>query len=158
VAVLVGLFLMAPARMAGAETAEVTIAEMTFAPSTVRVEAVEGEAGLPSLHAHVEFSMRDPGVFHTVTFDEPGVVAASGPLAAGQRYDAVISKTGTFSYRCEIHPNMRGTVVVVKAPTSPPSAEDESSTSSPLLTILVVATVLAGVVGGLAVWRRRRTP
>lgn len=142
---------------AGAGTAEVTIADMAFSPPSVQVEAVEGEPGAPELHAHVIFAMQDPAVFHTVTFDDPSVVERpSGNLATGQTYDAVITKTGTFAYHCEIHPAMKGSVVVVRAATPPPGAEEEDESGNGAVIIAVVLAVgLAGVVALLLVWRRR---
>lgn len=155
VAFALALALAVAVPSAKADTAEVTIANMAFSPPTVQVEAVEGEAELPGLHAHVLFVMRDAGVFHTVSFDQPGV-GSSGNLAAGQTYDAVISQTGTFTYRCDIHPAMRGTIVVVRAPTPPPSADEESGNNA-VIAIFVVTVVVAGVVAAGAFRHRRRT-
>lgn len=144
---------------ASAGTAEVAIADMAFAPPTVQVEAVEGEPGAPGLHAHVIFTMQDPGVFHTVTFDDSSVVERpSGNLAAGQTYDAVITKTGTFAYHCEIHPAMKGSVVVARASTPPPGAEQEDdSGNGALIPIVVLAVGLAGLGALILVWRSRNT-
>ncbi len=155
---LLTLSLSGPPAVAG--TAEVTIADMAFSPPTVQVEAVEGEPGQPGLHAHVNFAMRDPGVFHTVSFDDPTVVEQhSGPLATGQTYDAVITKTGTFTYHCEIHPAMKGTVVVARASTPPAtaSAEQDESGSGAVGAIVLAAVGLAGLVGLVLFWRVRST-
>ena len=153
---LLTVSLSGPPAVAG--TAEVTIADMAFSPPTVQVEAVEGEPGQPGLHAHVNFAMRDPGVFHTVSFDDPSVVEQpSGSLATGQRYDAVITKTGTFTYHCEIHPAMKGTVVVARAATPPASAsaEEDGSDNGAVVAVVVMAVGLAGLVGLILLWRAR---
>ena len=91
-------------------------------------------------------------------FDDPGAVAgSSGTLATGQTYDAVISRTGTFSYHCDIHPTMRGTVVVVGAATRPASGDAQGSGNSAVIAVAVATAALAGGVAALALWRRRRT-
>lgn len=145
-----------PAR---AGTAEVTIADMAFSPEAVTVEAAAGEAEFPALHAHVNFLMRDEGVEHTVSFDDRALGAgSSGRLAAGQVYPVVIERVGTFTYRCEIHPTMTGTVVVTEpaaAPERQPDADGRSGTSVAItITVAVLLSTLA--VAALVLLRRRR--
>ena len=166
VAVALGLLavtLSAVVTPAAAATAEVTIAGMAFSPETVTVEVTEGEAELPRAHAHVNFVMRDEGVEHTVSFDDRSLAAgSSGRLSAGQTYVLDFEEPGTFLYRCEIHPNMTGTVVV----TSPAASardqgdgdEDGSGTGVALLIVvgaLAAATAVAAVLLLLVVGRRR---
>ena len=49
-------------------------------------------------------------VIHTVTGDTARW--DSGDLANGKRYKVVASKKGTLTYHCELHPNMKGTLLV----------------------------------------------
>jgi plastocyanin len=156
-----GVALASVVTPARATTAEVTIAGMAFSPETVTVELTEGEAELPESHAHVNWLMRDEGVEHTVSFDDRSVaVGSSGRLSTGQSYTVIFEEPGNFAYRCEIHPDMTGTVVV----TSPASSSrdetdpdgDASGTSIGIVlvvAVLVAATALAAV---LLVRRARR--
>ena len=48
---------------------------------------------------------------HTIKPDHnefPG----SGPIAGGHSFSHVFDATGTVAYHCEIHPHMKGTVIV----------------------------------------------
>jgi plastocyanin len=50
---------------------------------------------------------------HTVTADlENNGGPASGNIEPGQTYTFTFDKTGSFQYHCQIHPAMRGTIVV----------------------------------------------
>lgn len=49
---------------------------------------------------------------HTVTSPEDGTPFDSGDLAEGEELVARLDEPGTYEYLCEIHPTMRGTVVV----------------------------------------------
>jgi plastocyanin len=51
---------------------------------------------------------------HTVTADDGSF--NSGTIAVGAKFTRVFSTSGTFLYHCTIHPEMTGTVVVVKMP------------------------------------------
>jgi len=106
-----------PGRPADAATVRVTAADLSFTPQTARVLLTEGEPGFPSPHAHVVWTMGDAEE-HTITFDDTSL-PSSGPLGPGRIHDAVLTRAGTFSYRCLIHPSMTGTVVVIApAPTT----------------------------------------
>jgi plastocyanin len=49
-------------------------------------------------------------IVHTVT----GSGFDSGDLAAGRSWTFVAKQPGTFNYACRYHPNMKGTLVVIK--------------------------------------------
>src|SRR5215471_2456607 len=49
-------------------------------------------------------------VAHTSTSD--GSQWSSGNIAPGGRFDFTFQSTGRFTYHCQIHPNMIGTIVV----------------------------------------------
>ena len=51
---------------------------------------------------------------HDVTGTGPGGDWRSGPLAPSERYSRQFSLVGTYSYVCTIHPEMRGSIVVVQ--------------------------------------------
>ncbi len=147
-----------PAR---ADTADVTIANTAFSPETVTVKATGGEPEEPGIHAHVNFRM-DDRVEHTVLFDDPSVAGgSSGRLSFGQVYSVLIEAPGTYDYRCEIHPNMTGTIVVT-APENPAVDEEEAEKgdgSGTNLGVLVAVAALAAGTGAavvLLVQRRRR--
>ncbi|HWC11069.1 MAG TPA: hypothetical protein VG455_07595 [Acidimicrobiales bacterium] len=145
-----------PAR---AGTAEVPIADMAFSPETGTGEAEAGEPDFPAFHAHVNFLMRDEGVEHTVSFDDRALgVGSSGRLAAGQVYPVIIERVGTFTYRCEIHSTMTGTVVVTEpaAATEPEGDVGGGSGTSVAVTVTVAVLVTVVAVAVLVLLRRRR--
>ncbi len=49
---------------------------------------------------------------HTVTGGTNGDINSLS-LAQNQTYSFAFDKTGTFSYHCKLHPNMKGTITVV---------------------------------------------
>lgn len=49
-------------------------------------------------------------VIHTITADTARW--DSGDLTTGKRFRMVAAKRGTLAYHCELHPNMKGTLVV----------------------------------------------
>jgi len=51
---------------------------------------------------------------HDVTGTGPGGEWRSGPLAPSERYSRQFNLVGTYSYVCTIHPEMRGSIVVVQ--------------------------------------------
>ena len=78
----------------------VGIAQFKFAPESAKV-AVGGQ---------VEWANRDEAP-HTVTFDDPSI-KSSDSLATGDTFSTTFPTAGTFPYKCNIHPTMRGEVVV----------------------------------------------
>ena len=75
----------------------------------------------------VTWTNRDAGVLHTVTSGTAGTNAVpgvsdgepskpdgtfNGELPEDGSFSYTFNETGTFDYYCEIHPSMRGTVVV----------------------------------------------
>ncbi len=67
---------------------------------------------------------------HTVTADDKSF--DSGLKKSGATFQRAFPKTGTFSYHCEPHPWMTGTIQVVSAPTT--SAAVTTPTSAPAAT------------------------
>jgi plastocyanin len=62
---------------------------------------------------------------HTVTADNG--LFDSGVIEPGQSYSTWLGGSGTVSYHCEIHPDMKGSVVVSAA-----SGEGETGTGNPV--------------------------
>lgn len=82
--------------------ASVAIANFAFNPGTITVPA-----GTATVWGNQD------GEAHTSTSDAG--LWDSGVLEAGQSFSLTLTALGVFPYHCEIHPFMRGTVVVTAA-------------------------------------------
>lgn len=149
---LLGMALVSGVTPARADTADVRISNLAFNPETVTVEGSADDDGVSGVHAHVNWHMDDPGVEHTVAFDDPSVASSSGRLAAGQVYNAVFEAPGTYTYRCEIHPEMTGTVVVRFSPGD--QARDGGSGSGAAV-VAAAAAIAVATIAALLLLRRR---
>ncbi len=78
----------------------VAIQNFAFSPTTIKVK--KGTT--------VTWTNND-SVGHTVTATSGGGFD-SGTLDSGQSYSFTFTAAGTFSYKCNIHPDMMGTVIV----------------------------------------------
>ena len=76
----------------------VTIKDFAFSPASVDIKVGES----------VTWTNEDSAT-HNVEGDG-GI--SSGDLANGQTYTKTFDTAGTYAYKCAIHPNMTGTVVV----------------------------------------------
>jgi len=83
----------------GANSATVTIQGFAFDPPTIEV----------SVGTTVTWVNRDEAP-HTATGDDGGF--DTGQLDQGQSGSVTFDQAGSFAYRCNFHPDMRGTVVV----------------------------------------------
>jgi plastocyanin len=83
-------------------TDTVTITNFKFSPAVIKVK--KGTT--------VHWTNKD-GVAHTVTADS-GTGPQSGNLADGATYSFTYTQTGSFSYHCNIHDEMKGTVIVTE--------------------------------------------
>lgn len=81
----------------GANT--VTVANMSFSPATITIK----------VNDTVTWANND-SVPHTVTADDHSF--DSGSVASGRSYTRTFDKAGTYPYHCNLHPHMKGTVVV----------------------------------------------
>ncbi len=80
----------------------VTLERSRFAPDSLEV-AAGTEVTFENLDSYA----------HTVTSAEGSAVEfSSGELAGGETFAQSFDEAGTYSYFCEIHPTMRGEVVV----------------------------------------------
>jgi plastocyanin len=85
-------------------TTEVTIQDMAFSPATITVK--KGST--------VTWTNKD-SVSHNVSADESSdLKMLSDTLADGDSFKFTFDKTGTFTYRCDFHPSMTGTVIVTE--------------------------------------------
>jgi plastocyanin len=80
--------------------ANVTISNFTFQPSSLQVH----------VGTTVTWTNND-STAHTVTSDTSSF--NSGTLAPGGTFAFTFTQAGTFSYHCNIHPSMHGTITVV---------------------------------------------
>ena len=78
---------------------EVWIQDMAFNPFSIKVPA-----GTTILWTNKD------GVTHTVTSDKG--LFDSGAISPSGTWSHLFSTAGTFTYKCAIHPNMTGSVVV----------------------------------------------
>ena len=83
-----------------AETKTVEIKGMKFQPSPITL--ARGDT--------VQWTNRD-AMAHTVTADN-GEFDSGKTLGKGESFSHTFPDAGTFWYHCEIHPSMRGQVVV----------------------------------------------
>jgi plastocyanin len=86
--------------VAAAEEQRVEIADLAFAPDELTIAA--GSA-VTWVHA-------DPNLPHTATSDDD--VFDSGSLSEGDEFTFTFEEAGTYAYFCQVHPTMRGTIVV----------------------------------------------
>jgi plastocyanin len=101
---------------AWAANSSVSIQNFSFQPQGVTVNVGES----------VTWTMKDANTQHTVTADDSSF--NSGGLNTGQTFSHTFTQAGSFSYHCNIHPSMTGTVTVVGSgppptqPAAPPPA------------------------------------
>lgn len=100
--------LYAPSSSEGLKTTQssalmVSIKDYTFNPATVTVK--QG--------TKVTWTNDDASIPHTVTGDDR-VGPSSGMLGKGDTYEYMFTTPGTFTYYCNVHPSMHGTVVVTE--------------------------------------------
>jgi plastocyanin len=80
---------------------EVTIEGFAFAPRTIRVDTGQ----------EVTWTNADPTA-HTVTAEDQGF--GSDPLDPGTSFSTTFDEPGSYAYFCQIHPDMIGSVEVVR--------------------------------------------
>src|SRR3954471_2307137 len=94
---------------AAQDGAAVTIVDFAFQPASLEVPAGTTVTWTNSGAAT-----------HTVTADNGAF--DSGRLASGATFSQTFDTAGTFTYHCEIHPQMTGTIVVTEASGAQPAA------------------------------------
>src|SRR5215212_4971559 len=121
---LVALVLFAPTAGAQGKTMTISIKNFAFDPSNTTV----------SPGTTVTWVNNDQTA-HTMTATNPAGVFGSGTLQPGQSYSFKFDKPGTYTYHCEIHPDMTGTVTVSGA--RPPPVPPPAPPPAPLLALLL---------------------
>ncbi|MEP6615863.1 MAG: cupredoxin domain-containing protein [Ginsengibacter sp.] len=84
----------------GSNVASVTISGMTFSPATLTVKT----------GTTIVWKNND-GTAHTATSND-GSTFNTGNILAGYSGTAVVNTAGNFTYHCQIHSNMTGTIIV----------------------------------------------
>ncbi len=98
-----------PAGPALAAGAGVTIANFAYTPARVTIAAGQS----------VLWTMGGDPEQHTVTPDVTGAFTGSGILDSGQTFQVTFETPGTYPYHCQLHPFMKGTVVVIAGSGTP---------------------------------------
>jgi len=138
--------------------ANVAIQNFAFAQKSITV--------VLGVNATVTWTNQD-ATGHTVTADDNSFT--SGTIASGSTYSHTFTTAGIYSYHCSIHTYMKGTIIVLGAPsrTTTSSSSSSSSTSSSngipefpfqavgaaVITMLIVASYLLVRGRGAAVQR-----
>ena len=107
-----------------AATVTVAIQNLAFAPSSVTVTV-----GTTVTWTNQETAVSK--VPHTATSDSG--VWNSGLLNPGTSFSFTFTKAGTFTYRCDVHPTMHGTIVVTAPATPTPTATRAPPTAIPTI-------------------------
>jgi len=77
------------------------IEDFKFQPATIQAKV--GET--------LTWTQKD-GAAHTVTSTSGPESFDSGSMGKGQKFSYTFTKPGTYQYKCNIHPSMKGTVIV----------------------------------------------
>ncbi len=128
----------APGAPAAPSNVSVNIANNQFSPSTITISA----------GSTVTWSNADT-VTHTVTADDQSF--ASGLVKKATSWSHTFTTPGTFTYFCEIHPEMTGTVIAT-APngTAPPAAAAVTSGTPTGSVTAAGSTTSSGTTGATA--------
>ncbi|GAA4477812.1 hypothetical protein GCM10023094_20670 [Rhodococcus olei] len=85
-----------------ADTAVVRVAGMAFTPASVTIRAGQS----------VTWRFDDNAIPHNVTGTAAGASGFKSPILATGTYTHRFDQPGTYPYKCSLHPDMTGTVVV----------------------------------------------
>ncbi len=110
-----------PAGPALAAGAGVTIANFAYTPARVTIAAGQS----------VLWTMGGDPEQHTVTPDVTGAFTGSGILDSGQTFQVTFETPGTYPYHCQLHPFMKGTVVVIAGSGTPTPTAAPTPTPRP---------------------------
>lgn len=113
------VLIIASAGWAIAATREVNIQGNAYSPQAASVK-----------HGDTVMWHNHDSVKHTVTSNDGGPLD-SGNFGQGQAYSFTFSNAGTYSYYCEVHPNMKGSVTVQAAQAAATPAPKPDPTSAP---------------------------
>lgn len=118
-AILVILAVILYSRPAEAASSAVTIQNFSFNPTPLTVQ----------IGSTVTWTNRD-SVAHTSSSDDASAISwSSGALSPGSSYSVTFTQAGTFTYHCDIHPYMHGSIIVQATGATPTSAPTIAPTS-----------------------------
>ena len=92
----------------------VSIQDFSYAPGTVSI-TVGGNVTWTNQGPSIHMAVSDAGLWNSGTLAAPG--GGGGPYGgggsgSGGTFNWVFSQAGTYPYHCEIHPTIRGSIVV----------------------------------------------
>lgn len=92
----------------------VSIQDFVYAPGTVSI-TVGGNVTWTNQGPSIHMAVSDAGLWNSGTLAAPG--GGGGPYGgggsgSGGTFNWVFSQAGTYPYHCEIHPTIRGSIVV----------------------------------------------
>jgi plastocyanin len=138
---------------AGAATVSLSVHDFAFSPTPLTVPA------------GATVTVTNSGATAHTWSSDPGAAKqwSSGNIAPGASFSVTFSQAGTFTYHCNIHPFMTGTIVVTAsapATTSPPATTPTTSsvTASPATTPVAGATVAPSAVAATPTPRATALP
>jgi plastocyanin len=140
---MMGLVLMALPAAALAATTTVDIQGFVFRPATVTVQAGDS----------VTWVNADTVAHNAVALDGSW---RTPNLLSNQQATVAFETAGTFLYWCSIHPEMRGTVIVVAAPPATDTAPLRASSGDSKTPIVLLAGLLGLVVSSRWIARRAK--
>lgn len=143
-ALLIALFLLSTLA-ARAATVNVTMKGFAFDPATLTVN-VGDTVTWTNQDTAPHNATADDGTFKTADFTQ------------GQSASVTMTKPGTFTYTCTIHPRMKATIVVQAAGTPGlPSTGGGGMAKQVDLSWIALGLAAAAALGDGFIWRRRRT-
>jgi plastocyanin len=95
-------FRVADAPASPVRSASVFVKDIEFKPGTLHVKR----------HTRVTWNFRDPYTMHNVKSRGKKRFASSPDEPENANYSVTFKKAGTYRYKCTLHPNMTGRVVV----------------------------------------------
>jgi plastocyanin len=108
-----------PVRVAGAASSSVSIIDFAFSPASITVHVGDTITWVNNSQS---------GVAHTSTSDAAGW--DSGILNKGASFSHSFGAAGSFTYHCNVHPFMHGTVVVNAVTTTTTTTRPGSTTTT----------------------------
>src|SRR3954451_13690832 len=125
-AILISLTLAAAAPATASAAATVSIVGKSFGPSAVTVAPGDAVTWTWSSGPHNVHVVSGPQSFD------------SGIKDTGGTYTHTLTAAGTYTYQCDVHPTMRGTVVVGAAAAATPAPAGPAGAAPPTLRAITV--------------------
>ena len=130
--VLIALAVFGP-RGARAASDNVNIVNFAFQPSTTTISAGDSVTWT--------WSSANSGTPHSTSSDSTSAVQWDSGIRSSGSFTVTFSTPGTFTYHCNVHPFMTGTITVMANATAVPSATP-TTTTSPAPTVAAATATL----------------